>query len=120
MNTLGSLLTSYKKQKIHQIDISVNQQKIRLQFKDLAPIEFTGVRSFLYVEDDLTFSDDKEVGSIEFYEEGFVEFVSSDDEFEEIFSVPNFSLDLRDKSLLIEAENISIGGKNLILNKMSQ
>ena len=118
MNKLGSLLYSYKNKKIKHIDIKVNNETISVDFPENDIIEFTGVKSFLFVEDDIVKNEERHLSSIEFLEGGFAEFVSYDDEIEEVFASPNFALDFIDRSLLIEAESIHIGGVKINLNKV--
>ncbi|MCD6435746.1 MAG: hypothetical protein J7L15_05105 [Clostridiales bacterium] len=118
MNKLGSILYSYKNKKIKHIDIKVTNGTIAVDFPENDIIKFTGVRSFLFIEDDIVTDDERHLSSIEFLEDGFAEFVSYDDEYEEIFSSPNFALDFIDRSLLIEAEYIHIGGVKINLNKI--
>ncbi|MCK5763164.1 MAG: hypothetical protein KAH05_03500 [Clostridiales bacterium] len=118
MNKLGSLLYSYKNKKVKRIDIKVNNETISVNFPENDIIEFTGVKSFLFVEDDNIEVKENHLSSIEFLKDGFAEFVSYEDEFEEVFASPNFALDFIDRSLLIEAESIHIGGVKINLNKI--
>ncbi|MBN2259044.1 MAG: hypothetical protein JW702_00715 [Clostridiales bacterium] len=119
MNRLESILCSFKNRKIKDIAIKVNNETISVNFPENDKIEFTGVKSFLFVEDNNSVNINKRLSSIEFFESGFAEFVSYDeDEMEEIYAAPNFALDFMDRSLLIEAEAIHIGGKKISLNKV--
>lgn len=118
MNKLEPLLYSFKDKLIKNIAIKTNDETISVSFHENQTIEFLGVKSFLFVEDDVSTENQHFLSSIEFYEEGFAEFTSYDEDFEEIYGIPNFSLNFKDQSLLIEADAINIDGKKIKLSKI--
>lgn len=118
MNKLNPMLCSFKDKAVKNINIQVDYETISVLFIENQTIEFTGVKSFLFVEDEFTNGNTEILSSIEFYKDGFAEFITYDDDFEEIYGTPNFSLDFIDQSLLIEANAIHIDGKKIKLSKI--
>jgi hypothetical protein len=120
MKQLSPLLSPFKDKTIKNIDFQIQKETISVSFNENKIIEFLGVKSFLYIEDDLVSKSRNILSSIEFYQDGFIEFIGSDDDddYEEIYGLPNFSLDLLDQSLLIEAEAITIDGKKIKLTTL--
>ncbi len=118
MNKLNPMLSSFKDRSVKNIDIQVHHETISVLFTENQSIEFTGVKSFLFVEDEFTNGNAEFLSSIEFYKDGFAEFITYDEDFEEIYGTPNFSLDFIDQSLLIEANAIHIDGKKIKLSKI--
>lgn len=118
MNNLTPLLALYRDRVIKAIDFKINHETISVSFSENEMIQFLGVKSFLFVEDELSTQAQNVLASIEFYRDGFAEFISEDEEYEEVYGLPNFSLNLTEKSLLIEAEAINISGTKIKLTKM--
>jgi hypothetical protein len=117
MNKLTPLLASYRDRVIQNINFKINHETISVSFSEDEMIQFLGVKSFLFIEDEEVTDTTNILSSIEFLKDGFAEFVTEDEEYEEVTGLPNFSLDLIEKSLLIEAEAINIDGMKIKLTK---
>lgn len=118
MNKLAPLLSAFRDREIKNIDFKIQRETISVLFTEDDIIQFLGVKSFLFIEDELTSQTPNILSSIEFYRDGFVEFITDDEEYEEVYGLPNFSLNLKEKALLIEAEAITISGKKIKLTSM--
>ena len=119
MNNFRGLLDKYNAKSFQNIKINIEGEQITLLSREGDIIDFEGVRSFFYIEEEDMEFERLPNSSIEYNPAGFGEFVSLDDYEEEVYSVPNFSLSILNKNLLIEADSIKIAGSKFQLRTNS-
>ena len=104
---------------VKNIAFDMKKGTIRIDLHDERTIQFEDVTSFFYTDEEVAYQNNRELKPIVYDAAGFDALYSStdDSEEEESFSIPNFSLCVDDRSMLIEAGKIQIFGNTYILTE---
>lgn len=118
---IQDLLNKIRPQDVKAIRFDMQNKSIEIDLEDNSSVRFTDVVSFFYTDEEIhTLIQRLELSPIIYEAKGFDTLFSHEDvKEEEAFSVPNFSVSLEDKSVLIEAKSINIKGNNYHLDKIS-
>lgn len=118
---IQDLLNTINHKDVKAIRFDMTNAKIEIDLQDNSTVSFNDVVSFYYTDDDVHgLIKTIELKPIVYEAAGFETLFSHDDyQEEEAFSVPNFSVTLPDRSVLIEAKSINIRGNSYHLNKIS-
>lgn len=130
---IQDLLNKLSPVDVKTIAFDMKKGIIRVDLHDESMIQFEDVVSFFYTDDEVAYQTGLELKPIVYDAGGFdaqysaydVEpvpvFDDGEEDYEYIpFSVPNFSLCMNDRSMLIEAGKIRIGGSTYILTERMQ
>lgn len=116
---IQELLNKLSPVDVKSVAFDMKKGIIRVDLSEERMIQFEEVVSFFYTEDEVSYHTSLELKPIVYDAAGFDALFSSNDENdeEETFSVPNFSLCLDDRSMLIEAGKVQIFGNTYILSE---
>jgi len=134
---LNTVLDNINNKTVNTFRFDTSSEKVIFNLhnknENITEISFEGVMSFFYVdsERDAHISNQakettEELKSIQYYKDGIGEFMSvnpraiehlDEDEvaFRDMVSIPNFALEMKDSSIFIEAERITIDGNTYIV-----
>lgn len=130
---IQDLLNKLRPIDVKSIGFDMKNGIIRVGLQDQSMIQFEDVVSFFYTDEEVPYQTNLDLKPIVYDAAGFDAQYSAYDveysyefDFEEEdneivpFSVPNFSLCVNDRSMLIEAGKIRIGGSTYILTERMQ
>lgn len=128
---IQDLLNKLSPTDVKTIAFDMKNSIIRVGLQDESMIQFEDVVSFFYTDDEVAYQTSLDLKPIVYDAAGFdaefstyevePDFIFDDEEYEVVpFSVPNFSLCVDDRSMLIEAGKIRIGGSTYILTERMQ
>lgn len=104
---------------VKTISFDMKNGTIRVDLQDNRSIQFEDVTSFFYTDEEVSYQTNLALKPIVYDAAGFDALYSSVDDSDEddSYSVPNFSLCVDDRSMLIEAGKVQIFGSTYILTE---
>lgn len=116
---IQDLLNKLSPLDVKNIAFDMKKGTIRVELQDNRLIQFEDVTSFFYTDEEVSYQTNLELKPIVYDAAGFDALFSSfeDMDDDESYSVPNFSLCVDDRSMLIEAGKIQIFGNTYILTE---
>ncbi|HHT20474.1 MAG TPA: hypothetical protein GXZ74_03435 [Tissierellia bacterium] len=124
---IQDLLNKLRPVDVKKIVFDMKKGIIRVDLQDESMIQFEDVISFFYTDEEVSYQTHLDLKPIVYDAAGFdAQFTAYEDDWEEEddfftpYSVPNFSLCVDDRSMLIEAGKIKIGGSTYILTERMQ
>ena len=126
---IQDLLNKLSPVDVKKIAFDMKKGIIRVDLKDESMIQFEDVVSFFYTDEEVSYQSSLDLKPIVYDAGGFdAQFAAYDSEWDDEddddiftpYSIPNFSLCVDDRSMLIEAGKIKIGGSTYILTERMQ
>lgn len=125
---IQDLLNQISSLDVKTIAFDMKNSTIRVNLEDERIVEFADVVSFFYTDEEVAYPSNLALKPIVYDAAGFDSLfatydgeVSDDDDVEfEAFSIPNFSLCVDDRSMLIEAGKVKIFGNTYMLSERMQ